>query len=163
MQAVDSFLSGGGVREEDMCCQMCYKRIQSLIEGQDTPVEASSEPFIDTGHSTFSAPSYLRTFFQSALESTPDGRPEMTMVRIASGSLGPATAARFGGRAGFAGLFSGLIFSVLSFASLWGYMYCERPQLDSAYLRTLLPAHSTRSFLPAIESPFPPFTVSYAA
>ena len=57
----------------------------------DVPMlESSSPASVLIGHSTFSAPGSLRTFFHSVLESTPAGSPEMTTVRIARGSVGPA-------------------------------------------------------------------------
>lgn len=54
------------------------------------------------GHSSFSAPLYLRNFFQRVLESTKEGNPEMTIVRMASGSVvGRGCVLRGGGRESF--------------------------------------------------------------
>ena len=51
------------------------------------PVDGSSPPVVLAGHSTFSAPSNLRSFFHSVFWLIEDGKPDTTIVRIARGSL----------------------------------------------------------------------------
>ena len=55
---------------------------------KDSPIPVLSPLSVCIGHSTFSAPSHFRNFFQRDLESMVLGRPEITIVRIASGSEG---------------------------------------------------------------------------
>jgi hypothetical protein len=56
------------------------------------------------GHcNILSAPSSLRTFFHNDFESMAAGKPEMTMVRIASGSAEPALGSDRCGCRGFLG------------------------------------------------------------
>ena len=60
-----------------------------LYKNDSVPMPESSSPdSFFTGHSTFSAPGNLRTFFQRVLESMPAGSPDMTTVRMARGSDG---------------------------------------------------------------------------
>jgi hypothetical protein len=59
-----------------------------VIKNEPSPLLTSSPPSVGTGHSTFSAPSYFRIFFQRDLESMDSGRPVITAVRMARGSEG---------------------------------------------------------------------------
>lgn len=77
----------------------------------------SSTSLIFAGHSTFSAPSYLRTFFHNDFESMVEGNPEITIIRIARGSLGVEGCAGFDGRGvalSFLGVGSCELFSLRS-------------------------------------------------
>lgn len=101
-----------------------------------SPVVGSSSPdALLTGHSTFSAPSSFRTFFQSVFESTDEGRPEMTTVRIANGSDG---AAGFRGGRGGAGFFC---FSSLGVSWASWSLFCRRRLGEDAYVIVPLTTH----------------------